>query len=592
MAQVIVTFCEQLRCGKCDQVLLKLDDPALIAANQGVPIEQVNPFIRGEIDDYRLVSGAAIGCGCSAHEYTISYDEQLLLDPSTLLRACDIERVCCADCLIDYVDTIVPSLGISTLVDNGDGTFTHTNELAVVTIFNALSTLVDNLNNTYTYTDETGAVTAINVAHTLTNPALTTNIVLTRPDGSQDIIDICPIVDACLAGQGEVTVATQLPIQGDGTIGDPIALLLSTDLGNVLSLGTDSGLYGPSSVLNDNGDNTFDHIHPIDGITTVNYAHTIEAGPGTTLRLTQPNAQTIDVDLCPIVATCGSTVSTQLPIQGDGSPGDPIDLLLSADLDNNLSLGTDSGLYHSNVVTTTAPLQRRFSGVLSSLISIGGTGNTALFTEQAFTVVSSAGNLLNWQFGGVNPELLITHQRGPNVAYGGSGNNWSLSLYGGNFPGAPFEPTNGAAVIVNGNTHGTNPARLQLKAGNVAAGAIEFFTGLNVLRYFINNAGHFLPQLTDTYDIGSAANRVREVHAEKVFAGNDIFGETPAGAVDGLNVTFTLAGTPVANSERVYLNGLRQKRGAGDDYTIAGNTITFNAAPLAGDTLLVDYVST
>lgn len=65
--------------------------------------------------------------------------------------------------------------------------------------------------------------------------------------------------------------------------------------------------------------------------------------------------------------------------------------------------------------------------------------------------------------------------------------------------------------------------------------------------------------------------------------------ETPTGSVNGVNTTFTLANTPVAGSEEVYLNGLLQEPGAGNDYTIATATITMLAAPLTGDRLRVNY---
>lgn len=69
------------------------------------------------------------------------------------------------------------------------------------------------------------------------------------------------------------------------------------------------------------------------------------------------------------------------------------------------------------------------------------------------------------------------------------------------------------------------------------------------------------------------------------------FGTVPTGTINGSNVTFTLSATPVAGTEIVYLNGLRLKRGAGDDYQISGSTITMNDAPLTGDVLLVDFIN-
>lgn len=70
---------------------------------------------------------------------------------------------------------------------------------------------------------------------------------------------------------------------------------------------------------------------------------------------------------------------------------------------------------------------------------------------------------------------------------------------------------------------------------------------------------------------------------------NFIDREVPTGEIGSGNVTFTLANTPIAGSEHVYLNGMLQESGAGNDYTISTLTITYLTAPLAGDRLLVSY---
>lgn len=67
--------------------------------------------------------------------------------------------------------------------------------------------------------------------------------------------------------------------------------------------------------------------------------------------------------------------------------------------------------------------------------------------------------------------------------------------------------------------------------------------------------------------------------------------ETPTGAVNGSNVTFTLANTPVVGSEQVFLNGILQEPGSGNDYTISGATISYENAPVTGDRLRVTYLS-
>ena len=64
--------------------------------------------------------------------------------------------------------------------------------------------------------------------------------------------------------------------------------------------------------------------------------------------------------------------------------------------------------------------------------------------------------------------------------------------------------------------------------------------------------------------------------------------EVPAGTVNGVNATFTLATAPnPADSLNLYVNGQRFK--VTEDYTLAGLTITFVVAPETGDLLLADY---
>lgn len=67
--------------------------------------------------------------------------------------------------------------------------------------------------------------------------------------------------------------------------------------------------------------------------------------------------------------------------------------------------------------------------------------------------------------------------------------------------------------------------------------------------------------------------------------------EVPVGNIDGVNAVFTLATSPVAGSEQVFLNGLLQEPGETKDYTISGSTVTFTSAPEAGWKVLVNYLT-
>lgn len=69
-----------------------------------------------------------------------------------------------------------------------------------------------------------------------------------------------------------------------------------------------------------------------------------------------------------------------------------------------------------------------------------------------------------------------------------------------------------------------------------------------------------------------------------------ITGMTPTGTLDGVNKTFTLPNPYYTGQLRVYLDGVRQKLTT--DYTESptAGTFTFVTAPLAGSTILCDYV--
>jgi hypothetical protein len=70
-----------------------------------------------------------------------------------------------------------------------------------------------------------------------------------------------------------------------------------------------------------------------------------------------------------------------------------------------------------------------------------------------------------------------------------------------------------------------------------------------------------------------------------------IIGETPSGLVNGSNATYTTANNFVAGTVEVFVNGVRQKEGAGNDYTTTGlTTINMLTSPQTGDQILVNYI--
>lgn len=79
-----------------------------------------------------------------------------------------------------------------------------------------------------------------------------------------------------------------------------------------------------------------------------------------------------------------------------------------------------------------------------------------------------------------------------------------------------------------------------------------------------------------------------DVDADAVQDDDVICNEVPSGTINSVNVTFTLANTPVAGTVMLFLNG--QKQTLNGDYTIAGDTITFTKAPRTGSTLDAFYI--
>lgn len=124
-----------------------------------------------------------------------------------------------------------------------------------------------------------------------------------------------------------------------------------------------------------------------------------------------------------------------------------------------------------------------------------------------------------------------------------------------------------SAGVVTANTVGFNSGRVPLAEVSTSGG---FITALIDKRAWLSTAS------------GGGGGGISE---------SDIVeGEIPSGTLNGVNTVFTLANTPnPQTSLKLYLNGLRQQVGAGNDYTLSGATITFSVAPVATDVILADY---
>ena len=90
--------------------------------------------------------------------------------------------------------------------------------------------------------------------------------------------------------------------------------------------------------------------------------------------------------------------------------------------------------------------------------------------------------------------------------------------------------------------------------------------------------------------MGSAEGNIGYLAGNTIYRSAFVTRQSPTGAIDGSNTDFTLALSPMLNSESVFLNGLLQEPGVGNDYTIVDNTITFSVAPVVGDRIRVSYI--
>ncbi len=129
----------------------------------------------------------------------------------------------------------------------------------------------------------------------------------------------------------------------------------------------------------------------------------------------------------------------------------------------------------------------------------------------------------------------------------------------------------------------------QLAAGAVTAAKHEVMTPGQIM--IGKAAGNGYVALSGDATMTEAG--VVTVGAAMLRATNFVTRETPAGTQNGVNLVFTLAFAPVAGTETVMFNGQVLDPGAGNDYTISGQTITLLAgwAPNGTtDKLRVSYI--
>lgn len=180
---------------------------------------------------------------------------------------------------------------------------------------------------------------------------------------------------------------------------------------------------------------------------------------------------------------------------------------------------------------------------------LGGTTSTGAF--QSVSLGSATGQALTYQGASAVPTFAALNLAGASVVTG--------TLPVGNGGTGQSSYVNGELLI--GNTTGNTLSKATLTQG----------TGITITN-------------------GNGSITIA-VSASVFTSSNFVTREVPTGTINGTNPTFTLANTPTASTEEVFVNGVLQNVGAGNDYTISGATITFQtgAIPQTGDTVLVTY---
>lgn len=225
------------------------------------------------------------------------------------------------------------------------------------------------------------------------------------------------------------------------------------------------------------------------------------------------------------------------------------------------------------------------AGSLLMDLEVGGTSRFAVRKDGAVTAGSWAGTTIAANVGGTGQttyavgDILYADTTSTLAKLGAGATN--TVLLSGTAPSwgkvGLTTHVSGTLGIANGGTNTTTaPTNGQLligNGGNYSVANLSSGTGITIT----NGAG----------TIQIAVNSV-----DVIVAANYVVRENPTGAVDGTNATFTLAAAPLAGKEMVFVNGVLQNSGTGNDYTISGAIITFlsGAIPQTGDIVRVTYL--
>ena len=241
--------------------------------------------------------------------------------------------------------------------------------------------------------------------------------------------------------------------------------------------------------------------------------------------------------------------------------------------------------------------------ITSNVISAVAASNLGLQVTTSGIGVLLADSTLQQAVGGLSAKLssgLLSTPAGISF-YPGNGLTMAFAA---NSPVSVNPAANGGISVTNGGVAvalQTNPGlilgatglAIQLNGSTLALGA----TGLSLAalasaNILVGNGSSVATAVTISGDATMSNTGVLTLITAAaggaVRASSFSAGETPGGTVNSANVAFTAAFLPIANTECVYINGIRQKRTT--DYTLSASTVSFVAAPFTGDLVTIDYI--
>jgi hypothetical protein len=223
-------------------------------------------------------------------------------------------------------------------------------------------------------------------------------------------------------------------------------------------------------------------------------------------------------------------------------------------------------------------------------LTLGGTPASALLTAASITVGWSG--TLSIARGGTAAASFTAYMP---IVGGTTTTGAFQSVAVGSATGQPltYQGTGAVPTFSALNLAGTSVVTGTLPVANGGTGQSTYTDGQLLIG---NTTGSTLSKATLTQGTGIAITNGNgtitiAVSASVLTTTNFVTREIPSGAINGTNAAFVLANTPIAGTEELYVNGILQNVGAGNDYTIATTTITFQtgAIPQTGDTVLVNY---